>query len=140
MYKIEDATLQDFMALADKATETGLPDYQALKNMRLSRLMINGDLSAVIGVADVDDDEGTPCYAIACIIRWDISEHTKTFVKATREFLKALSDKPVVAMAQDCNMRFRRFLEFLGFKFYGQYENWEEINTLYRIYVRGANV
>lgn len=139
MYKIEDATLQDFMNLANKATETGLPDYQALKDMRLSRLIIDGELYSVIGVKEIEDADGVPCNAIACIIRFDVSDRSKTFVRAAREYLDSISDKPIVAMAQDCNLKFRRFLEFMGFKFNGQYENWEEIGVLYRIYIRGAD-
>jgi len=140
MYSIEVATLDDYKEIAAFATESGKPDYQMLKGSILSKLIIDGEIIALAGFKDMflPDDDGNikEWRVLACMFRRDVKKHTKTVVKAGREYLKTISGKPILALAVSDNKVFTRFIEFMKFKDTKELVKSEESDIMYRMYVR----
>lgn len=136
MYKIEKASFEDFLEMAGKATEAGKPDARSFKGAFISKLICESGVVALAAYKDIVMDDGSEVRAVACIFRNDIKDHLMTIVRAGKQYLSIIGDKPMLALADNNNKTFQRFLEFWEFEDTSQLETLEETGKIYRIYVR----
>ena len=140
MYLIEPATIKDWYALHNKATESMKPDYQSLNGSTMHRLIIDGQVVVLMGYKDMilpnDHGESVDCRVVAGLFRRDVDKYTKIVVRAGREYLKMIRGKPLVAIANESNPVYNRFLSFMGFKDTEELEKDAETDTMFKIYMR----
>lgn len=140
MYRLEEGVLQDYNKLANRSTESGKPDFEMLQKSKMTRLIIDGELIALAGYKDLmlPDKHGDlhEWRVLSCVFRIDVYRYTRSVVKAGREFLKSISQKPILAVVVKGNQMFERFITFMGFNDTKELVKDEESGIIYEIYTR----
>lgn len=138
MYKIEKAALEEYKKLAHCCVESGKLDAECLKGCDIDKLTYDGKILALVGHKEMVFDEypGKKFYLVSGVFHTEIKNHVRVLKEVGDDYLNSIQKYPLIALAQDNNRIYGRFLESFGFVFTNSVEKDLETGIIYKVYVR----
>lgn len=138
MYKIEVGALEDYKSLAHRCIESGKLDYKALEGCHIDRLVDDDKIIALVGYKEIEFDEypGKPFIVVSGVFDKTVSKHIRVLKECGSSYLDSIQKYPLVALAQEEDPRYGKFLESFGFVFTKTVEKDAETGIMYKVYVR----
>ena len=138
MYRIEVGSLDDYKELAHRCIESGKLDYRALEGCHIDKLMYGDKIIVLIGYKEIEFDEypGKPFIVVSGVFDKTSSKHVRALKEVGGPYLDSIQKYPLIALAQDDDPRFGKFLESFGFTFTKTIEKDDETGIMYKVYVR----
>lgn len=138
MYKIEVGTLEDYKSLAHRCIESGKLDYKALEGCHIDKLTYNDKTLALVGYKKIEFDEypGKPFLVVSGVFDKTVSKHVRVLKECGVPYLDSIQKYPLIALAQEEDSKYSKFLESFGFVFTKTVEKDAETGIMYKVYVR----
>lgn len=138
MYKVESAKADEYMVFVPNMIESDKADYSALKQCKIDKLTCNGSTVMMLGRRKIEFDEypGKPFVLVCGVFSKDIKKHTRALLKFGYDYLDGIQKYPLIALAEQKNEVYNRFLKKFGFIFANCVETNPENGIIYNVYVR----
>jgi hypothetical protein len=138
MYKIEVGSLDDYKNLAHHCIESGKLDYRALEGCHIDKLTCDDKTIALVGYKELEFDEypGKPFLIVSAVFDKAAKKHVRVLKEVGHPYLDSIQKYPLVALAQEENPIYGKFLESFGFVFTKTVEKDEETGIMYKVYIR----
>lgn len=138
MYKIEEGTIADYAQLATTCIESGKLDFQALQGCHIDKLVNDNKILVIIGYKEMefDDYPGKPFILVSGVFDKTVTKHVRVLKEVGGAYLDSIQKYPLIALAQQDNRVYGRFLEVFGFSYTNSIEKDSETGIIYKVYVR----
>ena len=138
MYSIGKGDISEYAELAHYCVESGKLDRAALEGCDLDKLMYNGFVIALVGHKEIQFEEypGKKFILVSAVFRRDIKKHVRALKEVGGPYLDSIQKYPLIALAQEGNRVYGKFLESFGFVFTKTVEKDSETGIMYKVYVR----
>lgn len=138
MYKVQEGSLDDYKDLAHRCIESGKLDYSALEGCHIDKLLYNDTPIVLIGYKPIEIDEypGKPFLVVSGVFDKTTSRHVRALKEIGGHYLDSIQKYPLLALAQEDDRKYGKFLESFGFVFTKSVEKDEETGIMYKVYIR----
>jgi hypothetical protein len=109
-----------------------------LEGCEIDKLVDDDQLLVLMGHKEIEFDEypGKKFIIVSGVFRKDIKKHVRALKEVGGPYLDSIQKYPLVALAQQDNRIYGRFLESFGFVFTKTVEKDWETGIMYKVYVR----
>lgn len=138
MYKIEVGNVDEYNEIAHCCIESGKLDRAALEGCHIDKLTCDGEMIALIGYKPIEFDEypGKLFNVVSGVFRNDIHDHVRVLKEVGEHYLNSIQKYPLLALAQEGDRKYGRFLESFGFVYTNYVEKDSENGIMYKVYIR----
>ena len=138
MYSIQKGDISEYSKLAHYCVESGKLDRASLEGCEIDKLVDDDQLLVLRGHKEIEFDEypGKKFSIVSGVFRKDIKKHVRALKEVGGPYLDSIQKYPLVALAQQDNRIYGRFLESFGFVFTKTIEKDWETGIMYKVYVR----
>lgn len=134
-YTVRNATIDDVKKITENSTELGKYDESVVGDSIEKRVFLyNDEPIAVLGLIEYPNGEYENIVGVWGVFSKDIEKHTTPVVRFMKDLIFDRAYYKFIVYVQEDNDKFKRFVEFFGFKPTKTVEILNEIK--YRYYIK----